>query len=146
MPEHYDVAIIGYGPTGATAANLLGQQGLKVLVIERDPDIYQRARAISTDVRVLVLDEPTSSLDLDEVAELLKRHPELARVRLVVEGELANDRMTLHAETSAAAEGLAAAIATSVREPTSSLTRVIAAKPSERQTSQSRCMYTTGCW
>jgi phenylacetate-CoA ligase len=52
------------------------------------------------------------------VAELLKRHPELARVRLVVEGELANDRMTLHAETSAAAEGLAAAIATSVRELT----------------------------
>jgi phenylacetate-CoA ligase len=53
-----------------------------------------------------------------QVAELLKRHPELARVRLVVEGELANDRMTLHAETSAAAEGLAAAIATSVRELT----------------------------
>ena len=53
-----------------------------------------------------------------QVAELLKRHPELARVRLVIEGELANDRMTLHAETSAAAEGLAAAIATSVRELT----------------------------
>ncbi|MGX5771666.1 sugar ABC transporter ATP-binding protein [Microbacterium trichothecenolyticum] len=30
------------------------------------------ARAISTDVRVLVLDEPTSSLDLDEVAELFR--------------------------------------------------------------------------
>ena len=35
----YDVAVIGYGPTGATAANLLGQLGLKVLVIERDPDV-----------------------------------------------------------------------------------------------------------
>jgi simple sugar transport system ATP-binding protein len=30
------------------------------------------ARAISTDVQVLVLDEPTSSLDLDEVAELFR--------------------------------------------------------------------------
>jgi 3-(3-hydroxy-phenyl)propionate hydroxylase len=49
----YDVAIIGYGPTGATAANLLGQLGLKVVVIERDPDIYGRARAISTDEEVM---------------------------------------------------------------------------------------------
>lgn len=36
------------------------------------------ARAISTDVRVLVLDEPTSSLDLDEVAELFRVIRELA--------------------------------------------------------------------
>jgi 3-(3-hydroxy-phenyl)propionate hydroxylase len=49
----YDVAVIGYGPTGATAANLLGQLGLKVLVVERDPDVYGRARAISTDEEVM---------------------------------------------------------------------------------------------
>ncbi|MFC7447859.1 bifunctional 3-(3-hydroxy-phenyl)propionate/3-hydroxycinnamic acid hydroxylase [Rhodococcus daqingensis] len=49
----YDVAVIGYGPTGATAANLLGAMGLKVLVVERDSDIYSRARAISTDEEVL---------------------------------------------------------------------------------------------
>ncbi|GAB5896369.1 bifunctional 3-(3-hydroxy-phenyl)propionate/3-hydroxycinnamic acid hydroxylase [Mycolicibacterium mageritense] len=53
MRDTYDVAVIGYGPTGATAANLLGQLGLRVLVIERDPDIYGRARAISTDEEVL---------------------------------------------------------------------------------------------
>ena len=52
-PDTYDVAVIGYGPTGATAANLLGQRGLKVLVIERDPDVYNRARAISTDDEVM---------------------------------------------------------------------------------------------
>ena len=53
MSTTYDVAVIGYGPTGATAANLLGQMGLKVLVIERDPDVYGRARAISTDEEVM---------------------------------------------------------------------------------------------
>lgn len=49
----YDVAIVGYGPVGVTAANLLGQMGLTVVVVERDPDIYARARAISTDEEVL---------------------------------------------------------------------------------------------
>lgn len=49
----YDVAIIGFGPTGATAANLLGKRGLKVVVVERDPDVYGRARAISTDEEVM---------------------------------------------------------------------------------------------
>ena len=52
-PDTYDVAVIGYGPTGATSANLLGQLGLKVLVVERDPDVYGRARAISTDEEVM---------------------------------------------------------------------------------------------
>jgi 3-(3-hydroxy-phenyl)propionate hydroxylase len=52
-PDTYDVAVIGYGPTGATAANLLGQLGLKVLVVERDSDVYGRARAISTDEEVM---------------------------------------------------------------------------------------------
>jgi 3-(3-hydroxy-phenyl)propionate hydroxylase len=52
-PGTYDVAVIGYGPTGATAANLLGQLGLNVLVVERDSDVYSRARAISTDEEVM---------------------------------------------------------------------------------------------
>ncbi|MCV7359626.1 bifunctional 3-(3-hydroxy-phenyl)propionate/3-hydroxycinnamic acid hydroxylase MhpA [Mycolicibacterium fluoranthenivorans] len=51
--KNYDVAIVGYGPSGATAANLLGQLGLKVVVLERDPDIFGRARAISIDEEVL---------------------------------------------------------------------------------------------
>jgi len=53
-----------------------------------------------------------------QVAELLKRHPELARARLVVEGEMAKDRMTLHAETASRAEGLPAALAGSMRDIT----------------------------
>ena len=49
----YDVAIVGYGPTGAAAANLLGQMGLKVVVIDREAEVYANARAISTDEEVL---------------------------------------------------------------------------------------------
>ncbi|MER5796387.1 bifunctional 3-(3-hydroxy-phenyl)propionate/3-hydroxycinnamic acid hydroxylase [Streptomyces sp. NPDC001980] len=51
--EAYDVAVIGYGPTGVTAANLLGATGLKVVVLERDAEIFSRARAISTDEEVM---------------------------------------------------------------------------------------------
>ncbi len=53
-----------------------------------------------------------------QVAQVLGRHPELGRGRLVVEGEMANDRMTLQVETSAATEGLAAAVAQSLRDVT----------------------------
>jgi 3-(3-hydroxy-phenyl)propionate hydroxylase len=59
----YDVAIVGYGPVGATAANLLGQCGLKVVVVERDPDIYFRARAISTDEEVMRIWQQTGLAD-----------------------------------------------------------------------------------
>ena len=53
-----------------------------------------------------------------QVAEVLKRHPELARARLVIEGEMANDRMTLRAEAASLPDGLAAALAASVRDIT----------------------------
>jgi phenylacetate-CoA ligase len=53
-----------------------------------------------------------------QVAEVMKRHPELARARLVVEGEMANDRMTLHAETASPTEGLPTAVAGSMRDIT----------------------------
>lgn len=49
----HDVIIVGYGPVGASAANELGQAGLDVVVVERDPTPYARARAISTDEEVL---------------------------------------------------------------------------------------------
>ncbi|KAA0917829.1 bifunctional 3-(3-hydroxy-phenyl)propionate/3-hydroxycinnamic acid hydroxylase, partial [Streptomyces apricus] len=49
----HDVAVVGYGPTGVTAANLLGAMGLDVVVLERDAEVYSRARAISTDEEVL---------------------------------------------------------------------------------------------
>ncbi|MBK3566298.1 bifunctional 3-(3-hydroxy-phenyl)propionate/3-hydroxycinnamic acid hydroxylase [Streptomyces sp. MBT62] len=61
--EAYDVAVIGYGPTGVTAANLLGAMGLRVVVIERDAEIFSRARAISTDEEVLRIWQRTGLAD-----------------------------------------------------------------------------------
>jgi len=53
-----------------------------------------------------------------QVAEVVRRHPEIARARLVVEGEMANDRMTFKVEATATPEGLADAVAASVRDVT----------------------------
>ncbi|MFV9473506.1 bifunctional 3-(3-hydroxy-phenyl)propionate/3-hydroxycinnamic acid hydroxylase [Advenella sp. RU8] len=51
--ELYDVAIVGYGPVGATLAGLLGQEGLKVLVLDREAAIYPLPRAIHFDGEVM---------------------------------------------------------------------------------------------
>lgn len=48
-----DVAIIGYGPTGETAALLLGRLGIETIVLERDPEPYAHARAVAVDDEVL---------------------------------------------------------------------------------------------
>jgi phenylacetate-CoA ligase len=53
-----------------------------------------------------------------QVAELQRRHGEIRRARLVVEGEMADDRMTLHIEVDAPAEGLAEQVSRTLRELT----------------------------
>jgi len=54
-----------------------------------------------------------------QIAEVLKRHAGLGRARLVVEGEMANDRMTLKVECAEpGAAGLADAVAATVRDVT----------------------------
>lgn len=56
-----------------------------------------------------------------QVADIARRHPELAKVRLVIEGEMANDRMTLKAALHAGAApgaALAEAVAASIRDIT----------------------------
>ena len=66
-----------------------------------------------------------------QVAEVLKRHPGLGRARLVVEGEMANDRMTLHVETAsdAAGAGLADSLAAAVRDVTKLRADIVLAAP-----------------
>ncbi|MFP5399666.1 MAG: phenylacetate--CoA ligase family protein [Gammaproteobacteria bacterium] len=53
-----------------------------------------------------------------QVAEIVRRHPEVARARLVIEGEMADDRMTLHAEVAAAPAALVQALAATIRDVT----------------------------
>ena len=53
-----------------------------------------------------------------QVDTVAKRFPEVARARLVVSGEMANDIMTLKVETAAPAQGLAERLGDAVREVT----------------------------
>jgi 3-(3-hydroxy-phenyl)propionate hydroxylase len=45
----YDVAIVGFGPTGAIAAGLLGKQGIRTFVCDKLHDVYDKPRAIALD-------------------------------------------------------------------------------------------------
>ncbi|MEN9889173.1 MAG: hypothetical protein RL559_1210 [Pseudomonadota bacterium] len=68
-----DVLISGYGPTGATLANLLGRRGHRVLVIDQAATIYDKPRAITADHEVFrVLQECGVA---QEVAETTTAHP-----------------------------------------------------------------------
>ena len=45
----YEVAIVGFGPTGAVAAGLLGKKGIRTFVCDKLRDVYDKPRAISLD-------------------------------------------------------------------------------------------------
>ncbi|WP_327312069.1 bifunctional 3-(3-hydroxy-phenyl)propionate/3-hydroxycinnamic acid hydroxylase MhpA [Streptomyces sp. NBC_01235] len=49
MAPLYDVAVVGYGPTGLTAASLLGRLGHRVVVCERWPGLYGLPRLTHID-------------------------------------------------------------------------------------------------
>jgi 2-polyprenyl-6-methoxyphenol hydroxylase-like FAD-dependent oxidoreductase len=66
----YDVAIIGYGPVGQTAAILLGRLGHRVAVFERWPRLYPRPRAVHYD---------------DEVARIFQRIGIAGRLAAITE-------------------------------------------------------------
>jgi len=53
-----------------------------------------------------------------QVADVLRRHPEVLRARLVVAGEAGNDSMTLKCEVKERPQGLAEALVASIREVT----------------------------
>ena len=53
-----------------------------------------------------------------QVAEIARRHPQIARARLVVDGAMADDRMTLHVEAADAADGFGERVAQTIREVT----------------------------
>jgi galactofuranose transport system ATP-binding protein len=78
--------VVDWRRTRAIASEVLSELGLDIDPASRlgthslaVQQLVAIGRAISTDVKVLVLDEPTSSLDLDEVAELFRVVRELKR-------------------------------------------------------------------
>ena len=53
-----------------------------------------------------------------QVAEIVKRFPDIQRARLVVSGAMANDQMTLKVETGSASDALQAKVSDAIREVT----------------------------
>ena len=53
--NEYQVAIVGFGPSGAVAANLLGAEGIRTLAVDRDRAVYDKPRAIALDHEILRL-------------------------------------------------------------------------------------------
>jgi 3-(3-hydroxy-phenyl)propionate hydroxylase len=51
--EHHEVVVVGFGPTGAVAAALLGQAGFATLAIDRAREVYDKPRAIAIDHEIL---------------------------------------------------------------------------------------------
>lgn len=49
----YDVAVVGFGPSGAVAAGLLSTMGLSVYVCDRLETVYDKPRAIAVDHEVM---------------------------------------------------------------------------------------------
>lgn len=49
----YDALIVGFGPVGATMANLLVRYGLRVAVVETELEIYDKPRALTFDHEVM---------------------------------------------------------------------------------------------
>jgi 3-(3-hydroxy-phenyl)propionate hydroxylase len=54
--KDFDVIVVGAGPTGIVAANLLGRLGLRTLAVDREADVYDlpRAAALHDDVQRLL--------------------------------------------------------------------------------------------
>lgn len=78
-----DVVVVGCGPVGAVAANLLGQAGLSAEVVERAPSIYHLSRAAHFDAEVMRIFQ-----GLDLAAEVLPAcHPTPAMHFVDAEGE-----------------------------------------------------------
>lgn len=59
----YDVAIVGCGPVGALAANLLGRAGLSTVVLEREPDLHPLPRAVHLDHEMMRLFQAAGVID-----------------------------------------------------------------------------------
>lgn len=53
MAREFDVALVGYGPVGATLANLLGLLGVRTVILEREASVFHQPRAASFDAEAM---------------------------------------------------------------------------------------------
>lgn len=53
VDDVFDVAVVGFGPTGAVATGLLGGHGLRTFVCDRSREVYDKPRAIALDHEIL---------------------------------------------------------------------------------------------
>ena len=51
--QSFDVAIVGFGPAGATCACLLGSYGIRTLAIDRSREVYAKPRAFALDHEIM---------------------------------------------------------------------------------------------
>ncbi|MFI7081217.1 bifunctional 3-(3-hydroxy-phenyl)propionate/3-hydroxycinnamic acid hydroxylase [Micromonospora sp. NPDC049903] len=61
--QEVDVVIVGCGPVGALAANLLGMRGVRTLVVERSTEPHGQPRAFSCDDEALRIYQQAGLLD-----------------------------------------------------------------------------------
>ncbi|WP_267388213.1 bifunctional 3-(3-hydroxy-phenyl)propionate/3-hydroxycinnamic acid hydroxylase [Sphingomonas sp. GC_Shp_3] len=61
--QDFDIVIIGCGPVGGAAANLLGRAGLNVLVVEKQADPYPLPRAVHIDHEVMRIFQSAGVVD-----------------------------------------------------------------------------------
>lgn len=87
-PASCDVAIVGYGPTGAVLANLLGARGWRVALFDREPGLLDLPRAVHFDGEVMRIFHAAGIAD-----GLLPRiRPSLGMQYLDVAGQLMLER------------------------------------------------------
>jgi 3-(3-hydroxy-phenyl)propionate hydroxylase len=53
MKSHFDVVVVGFGPSGAVAAGLLGKLGIGTLCVDRSRTVYDKPRAIAVDHEIM---------------------------------------------------------------------------------------------
>jgi 3-(3-hydroxy-phenyl)propionate hydroxylase len=51
--NEFQVAVVGFGPSGAVATSLLGDRGIRTLAIDRQRAVYDKPRAIAIDHEIL---------------------------------------------------------------------------------------------
>lgn len=75
--ERFDVTIVGAGPIGVVLGRLLGGQGIRTLIVDREPDVMKIPRAIALD------DDGGRVLQaIGALSEVRRTMPRIEKVRL----------------------------------------------------------------